>query len=500
MAFNVEDKIKELYGQNELLELDEAQIQLYWSWYKGYHEAFHNHRLYNGENYLYLTKKSLQMGKKVAETWADLLINERCDVSLDEKAKIDLDLILDNGKFWTKANKMVEWAFALGYSALIGEISEKGEMNFVSIDARNIRPLNIENDQITECAFYKVIGKKTRITMWTKDEKGHYTCFTGEYDEKGKPTITNELVTELDKPLYMVIKPNIVVNEENANYGISVFANSIDTLKAIDTKYDGLDFEFIGGRKRVYVSMEAMKVVMGDNNESYMTKPFDPLDSTYYNAGDVGHDGKPLIQEGGGELRAEQYITALNFELALLSHKTGLGYGYFRVEPKGEVTATQVISENSDLFRTLNKHQTLVRDEMIPFLIAVIEYSNQYCQLKVNNFDRNLDILFDDSIIEDKDTQKKNDLLEVEAGLMTHVDFAIRWEALDKDSAKKKYLYLDIVQRAESIRPLLASKTITPELAIDYIYQDYYDEKEKEKLVEYLKLDELKIIDEGEFE
>lgn len=491
------DKVKKLYG-GDIAGMDESKIELYWSWYRGFNDHFHNYRIYNGQNYIYLTKKSLQMGKKVAETWADLLINEKCEIATNDKTKEALDKILKEGKFWTKANRMGEWAFALGYAAVIGEITPEKKMNFVTIDARNIIPLNIENEQITECAFYKVIGKNTRITLWTKNETNHYEVLTIDFDEKGDELGRTELKTTIDKPLYMIIKPNIVENEETNNYGISVFANSIDTLKAIDTKYDGFDFEFIGGRKRVYVSMDAMKVIMGDGGTPQRTMPFDPLDSTYYNTGDVGSDGKPIVQEGGGELRADQYITGLNFELGILSHKVGLGYGYFRLEPSGEVTATQVISENSDLFRTLNKHQILVRDELIPFLIAVVEYSNAYCELKVPNFDGELDVLFDDSIFEDKETQKQNNLIKVEAGLMSYVDFAMRWEGIDEKTAKEKYLYLDIVARANRIRPLLENKTITPEIAIKFIYQDEFTQEQK-SLIEYLKLDELNI-DDGEFD
>lgn len=495
---NVNEIIKQLY-KGEIAGVDSTQINLYWSWYKGFNEAFHNTRVYNGQNFIYLTKKSLQMAKKIAETWADLLINEKCDIATDDNAKAAFDKIFNKGKFWTKANRTIEWAFALGYAAIIGEITADRKMNFVTINARNIVPLKIENEQITECAFYKVLSdQKTRITLWTKTRVGHYQVRTIDYNKDGDALEDTVLQTAIDKPLYMILKPNIVENNENNNFGMSVFANSIDTLKAIDTKYDGLDFEFIGGRKRVYVSLEAMKVVMGSDGKSSMSMPFDPLDSTYYNTGDTGDDGKPLIQEGGGELRSEQYIAALNFELGILSQKTGLGYGYFRINPTGQVTATQVVSENSDLYTTKNKHEILIRDELIQFVTAIAEYSNAYCELKVPNFDGQVDILFDDSIIEDKQTQKANDLKEVAAGVMSYVDFAKRWEALDEDTAKGKYLYLDIAARAEKIRPLLAAKLMTPEIAIKLIYQQEL-QSEQESLIEYLKTDDLNI-DDGEFE
>ncbi len=500
MSFNVEQKIKEIYN-GEIAGRDENVIKVYWSWYKGFFEAFHNYRIYNGTNFIYLVKKSLQMGKKVAETWADLLINEKCDVVIDSKAKEELDLIFDKTKFWTKANRTVELAFALGYAALIGEITKDKEMKFVTIDARNIIPISIDNERIKECAFYKTFngGKNTRITLWTLNESNNYVVKTNDYDDKGKLLETNTLETGLDIPLYMMLKPNIVENNDNPNFGISIFANSIDTLKAIDTKYDGFDFEFIGGRKRIFVSTEAMKVVMTQDGQSPQTVPFDPLDSTFYNTGDVGTDGKPMVQEGSGDLRAEAYISALNFELGILSEKVGLGYGYFKFEPTGTPTATQVVSENSDLFRTLKKHEILIREELISFADAIIQYSNKFCVLKVTSHKENdsIDILFDDSIIEDKDTQKKNDIDLVNAGLMSYVDYVKKWEAKEEEDAIAEYGYLDIIAKSNRIMPLLEAGLITPELAIEFIYgKEHPDFKE---LVENLKFDPLNI-DDGEFE
>lgn len=501
MGFNIEKKIAEMYGDENIAGQDTAQIELYWSWYRGYNEKFHNYRAYNGENYIYLTKKSLQMAKKVSETWADLLINERCDFRLDDNAKEDLDVILEKTKFWSKANKSIELAFALGYSALLGEITSNRKLKIVLLNAKNIIPIKIENDEVVDCAFYKTVGKNTIITVWQKESIG-YKVTTNHYNKDGKLLESNEFQTRIDKPLFMIIKPNIISNSDidEYNVGISIYANAIDTLKAIDTKYDGFDFEFIGGRKKVYISADAMKVVMSQDGTSTQVKPFDPLDSTYYNVGDS--DDGHMVQEGGGELRSAQYIEALNFELGILSEKVGLGYGYFRFDSKGLSTATQVISENSDLFRTLKKHEIEIRDVMIPFIQAVIEYSNAYCDLKVSNYNEDeIDILFDDSIIEDKQAEKQSDMIQVQAGTMSYVEYAIKWYAMSEEDAKAKYLYLDIVKKGNAIMPLLDAKLITPELAIELIYGD--DSKAPKidinKLKEYLEKDPLNI-DDGEFD
>lgn len=503
MAFDVKSKIIALYGTSNICGKNESLISLWDSWYKGYHDKFHNYRIYNGENYIYLTKKSLQMGKKICEVWADLLINEKCDISASDETKRDLDILFDETKFWSKANKAVELGFALGFSALLGEISQDKKMRIVLLSAKNIMPLRVDNETIVDCAFYRQLNTGTRITIWKLTDNGYHIT-TVDYSKDGKEIdgTRTELKTNIKIPLFMIIRPNIVSNMDDIeyNFGMSIFANSIDTLKAIDTKYDGFDFEFIGGRKKVYVSMDAMKVIMSQDGTSTQVKPFDPLDSTYYNVGD---GDKPMVQEAGGELRSTQYIEALNFELGILSEKTGLGYGYFRFDSKGLSTATQVISENSDLFRTLKKHEILIRDEFIEFVKAIIEYSNAFCEFKIakNEDEDAIDILFDDSIIEDKQGERQNDLIQVQNGLMTYVDYAIKWEALSEDDAKKKYLYLDVSHKANTLMPLLHANLITPDLAIKLIYgeEDNVPEIDIEALIKHCETDPLDI-DDGEFD
>ena len=99
------------------------------SWYRGEVKNFHNYRIYNGDNYLQLRRKTMQMAKQVCETWANLLLNERCDIILPDKDKEVYNEILNDTNFWLKANEGVEKSFALGLGALIMNVNnvEVGE-------------------------------------------------------------------------------------------------------------------------------------------------------------------------------------------------------------------------------------------------------------------------------------------------------------------------------------------------------------------------------------
>src|SRR5678810_433616 len=82
---------------------------------------------------------------------------------------------------------------------------------------------------------------------------------------------------------FQMIRPFISNNDIRAGYdealGTSIFANSLDTLKAIDIKYDSFTNEFVAGRKRLHVSDEAWSV---HNKDGKSSKTFNPMDTTYF--------------------------------------------------------------------------------------------------------------------------------------------------------------------------------------------------------------------------
>lgn len=172
--------------------------------------GFHNYRIYNGSNYLDMERKTLGLPKFIAETWANLLLNERCDIILPDEEKEKLDYILYKTNFWQKANEGVEKSFALGYGALVlsikdlqvGEITGKlnKERAYVSIDFVNetkIYPITTENKEITECAFISTGSDYTNVAVHIKGDDGMYVIHSYVLDNK------QELVE------HNVLRPNL---------------------------------------------------------------------------------------------------------------------------------------------------------------------------------------------------------------------------------------------------------------------------------------------------
>lgn len=451
-------KLNEL-GYSTIPEAFYSKVAEWKSWYQGNVKGFHSYRVRNGESMVNCKRYSLGMGKKLCEDWANLLMNEKVQITLEgQKEQEFIDRVLTENNFAVKANEMQEMKSALGTVAYIPrvigqEINEGGEivpgnasgiiLDYVTIE--NIFPLAWQNGFISECAFSSVVTRNGHDYLYLqihhKDESGSYIIDNRIYrydnemlsDEqlanvKGFENIPPVVHTGSDKRQFVIDRLNIA---NNFNYllptGIAVYANAIDVLKGVDIAYDSYVNEFRLGKKRIMVKPSAAKYLDGE-------PVFDPADVAFYVLPEDVSDGA-VITPIDMTLRTAEHNTGIQDQLNILSSKCGFGETYYRFDGGSVATATQVISENSTMFRTIKKHEVI--------LFSVIE---ELCRilLRLGNtamnagLDENVKVSidFDDSIIVDTESQRAQDRQDVNMGVMSVLEYRMKWYGEDEDTAK----------------------------------------------------------------
>lgn len=180
------------------------------------------------------------------------------------------------------------------------------------------------------------------------------------------------------------------------------------------------------GKKRIFAGMDTMSEdITGE-------RVFDPDDVVFYKLpAEAMEGGKPIV-ESNMELRSEQHNKAINDFLNILSVKCGFGTEHYKFENGNITTATQVISENSDLYRTIKKHEIILNDVMVELIQIICRLGNVLGAGVKEDADINID--FDDSIIEDKATMRKEDRNDVAMGVMSLAEYRAKYygETLEK--------------------------------------------------------------------
>ncbi len=459
---NIGNTIKDLTGR-QVIALPE-QTNIWLEWFTGDVKTFHHYEIYNGAKKIKCRRRTLNMAKKVAEDWANLLLNEKTSVAYgNEEQQEQLNELLSSVNFWQKGNQGIELAFALGNGAFVEGFDEDNNIRLQFVNATKIYPLNIEQDKITECAFINTNGLTTTVQIHIKgqlledgflyDRNGNYFIRTLKYEKKlADDNSLGELVaddwfdTGSQQAWFQMVKPNIANNiNVNSPMGISVFANALNSIEGVDLAYDGFCEEMRLGKARIFLDKRLVHI--DENGEHYL---FDVNDTGFYWIG--GSDGttqtKP-VEFYAPALRTDSYFNGINNALNLLSAKTGFGENHYRFDENGIATATQVISQNSEMFRTIKKHEIILYDVLIDMVQALMYIHNTFITSDYKfNPDASLEIKFDDSIIEDKQTEMLNDRQDLASGVMSKVEYRMKWYNEDEATAKAKIDEIDAERQA----------------------------------------------------
>lgn len=439
-----------------------SKINEWKSWYAANVRNFHRYKIYNGKSHITCKRLSLGMAKKLSEDIADLLLNERVQITIQDPSTHEFVMgVLDANNFSVMGNTCQERKAYTGTVAYVpyldnvevnelGEVIGQGQVKINYVSASDIYPLSWCNGGISECAFvfHKTIGtKKYEHIQIHKLEEGLYvienhvlenTTGTGRevpveqwHTLKDFASLIPESRTGSSERQFVIDRLNITNNYSEDNpMGVAIFANAIDILQGLDITYDSYMNEFVLGRKRVFVAPELMFTdVLG-------SPAFDPNDVVFYQLPeDALKDGGEPLKEVNMEIRADEHNKGINDNLNLLSVKCGFGLNHYKFENGNIQTATQVISENSDMYRTINKHEIILRD-VLEELLRIIARLGRVLGTNTNP-DSEIVVDFDDSIIEDKNAERQSDRADMAAGIMSKVEYRAKWYGETEEEAAK---------------------------------------------------------------
>lgn len=411
-------------------------VQLWRSWYVGKVKNFHNYQVYNGEHLVECHRLSLCMAKQVCQDWADLLLNEKVKINHPDKRTQDfLVSVLDDNHFWVRGNQAIEDAFWSGLVACIpfpdgiktkdnGRIKSADRLKMTFYVGNQIIPLSIDNGECTECAFtYECRVNNTTyvILRLCVLKNGKYVVYNRVFDKNtenevedfssipGLQHLVPVWITDSALRPFLFIKPNNKNSIDGSSpFGMAIFSGAIDILKGLDTVYDAYINEYMTGKTRIIASAETVNFKNGN-------PVFDPDDTIFYRL--------PSSPKNDAKLEFIQpdirpMTTGIEDNLNLLSMRCGFGERHYHFAGGSVTTATQVISENSHMFRTLKKHEIVLDAFFKDLCRLLIHYGKNYLGKPLAEENELVTVDFDDSIIEDKQTVNNDMRMDVSAGLL----------------------------------------------------------------------------------
>lgn len=509
MANSYEKSIKEFMDVLFLnLGIDRPDVQVegqnkdinkFIAWYGG-HTEWHVKKVIRDNKKVNVRIKESGFAKVVCEAWASNYANENTEINISkEKDHEIISKILEKNDFFGKWNKFVEKFMALGIAAMVQmpknfTINEEthevvttkdNSIKIYFINGKRVYPITVDDGEVTECAFVRVTTQKIYLQIHVLDNDGNYIISEAEAPNKdgnAKFDYSTAKIwyTKSTEPLFQVWHPNIVDNKDIDNeLGTSCYANSIDWLKTFDIIFDGMFVEFKNGRKKRFISADLDYI---DENGNRTTTPLEEDDILL----PKGLEGLPQINEFNGALRIEAYEKALTVVANMIGKQAGLGDARFKFDSSSGrpiQTATGIIASEKDAYTNIIKAENFATMNFKK-MAAAIKYIYNECVSNSLTFDPDMDVtvVYDDNIIEDTDSKKKQEMSEVNAGVMSMAEYRSHWygESLEeaKQFVQENGLLLDKYTLA------LTSKVITPEIFVNLVFGEDYSNKQE--LIDYI--------------
>ena len=415
----VADFIQQLGYGSAVDENQETRVKNWLNWYKGKTKD-HNYYVYNGQKKIKKTLKSLNIVSQSCNDLADFFFNEKLEITIDNKKINDqIKEIFETTDFLFNANNLMQLTKALGTGAIIPYLdNDVLKMNF--INATGIVILDADKHNVRSVLFWSEETNTLKINAHILEEDG-YVIYNKKFKKTDNGYVEEKLDEKLAKiethsplPLFAILYTADVNNIDiNSPYGISCFANAIDTILSIDTAYDSLDNEISAGRKRVYVKGGAIK--FNTDTEGNITPIFDMSDTLYYQV--PGDDKDPLVKEESSSLRVKDITDALQSQINLYTSKIGLGHEYYKFkDSQVYVNTDNVMSSNSDTYRKIKKQENIITIAIKDLCYAIAQLLNIKSKFKVS-------VDYDDTIIEDTDQNRKSSMQEYNAKIISKAQY-----------------------------------------------------------------------------
>lgn len=448
-----------------------TNIQNWRLWWEGFVKDVHTYREKGVDGSVKQRELyRLGMAKRITEDWAAILLNEKTTITtkdnkaaawlLGDKSEQSGGGVLGANNFWDEANELLEKAFAYGTGAFVAR-AEGAKVNangaiipdsnckatIEYVDALSIVPLTVEKSRITEAAFISQLTKRGKeyiyIETHTKGENGNY-IIENEYFlldglQMKKADIMEGVAPKIDtgSPIawFSFIYPNITCNiSTNNGLGMSVYANALDTLKAVDIKYNNFIKDFVLGGKKVFYN----KAMLQTNAEGKTITPDDVVQQLFQQVGDgMDFDAKQMVQEFNPSLRVQENKDGVQAQLDYLSFKCGLGTKRYQFNANGVKTATEYNGERQELVQHAQRHAIVIENAIKTLCKALLYIGKAFCGADINP-ETPIVVNFEDGFIIDREAETAKDLQLVNSGIMNAYEYRMKHFGETEEIAKAK--------------------------------------------------------------
>lgn len=209
--------------------------------------------------------------------------------------------------------------------------------------------------------------------------------------------------------------------------GVSVYESAVDPIRKADIQGARLDWEYESGERAIHVDNKALK-----QDKSTGRFSMEKLKKRLYRGLNLeaGKD-QELLKEYSPEMRDEAFKRGLEEYKREIEFSVGLAYGDLSDVQEVAKTATEIKASKNRKYNRVTAIQNNLYDCLEDFAAGLAFYNSML------NSGYEFSCKFNDSILTDEETERQQDRQDVSMGIMSHLEYRMKWYNEDEATAKK---------------------------------------------------------------
>ena len=333
-----------------------------------------------------------------------------------------------------------EFQQGLGLGALIIKpLGNEGKVEYITAD--RIIPLEFDarkrlikacfvqikkiSEEVTYYRFEFHILTKNGLEIQNKAYKGNkndigYEVSLDTIDEWAKlpEQVMYPGMQRMDFGYYRNPIPNLI--DKSAN-GVSIFHKAMKSIAKADIQAARLDWEYDSAERMVFADYTTVK---GDQSKGFKL----PSDKKRLM---VGIDIEDKLDTFNPALRDQNYINGLNEYLRQVEKDCCLAFGDLSNVNHVEKTATEIKHAKQRKYDMVNAIEGNLKECLEDLAYSLAFYNAEY------NSGFEFCCNFSDSVLNDEETERSNDRIDVANGVMSKLAYRMKWYNEDEATARK---------------------------------------------------------------
>lgn len=239
--------------------------------------------------------------------------------------------------------------------------------------------------------------------------------------------LTDRLEIEnLESPLFSYFKPPISNQEDPASpLGVSVYSGSVkDLVRQADEQWERIWWEYKSGERKIF--SDSTQIDAGQLADRLFLK------GAFTSAGN-------LFEQFSPDFRNSALYDGLQYILKLIEFNCGLAFGTISDPHNVSATATEEIMTKHRQYVTEGAIQKAFQETLDGLVYAMDALCSLYGLAPAGDY--KVAYNWGDGILDDPETKRQDmamDIQRVAAGLMRDVDFVMKWDGVDEETARKR--------------------------------------------------------------